>query len=169
MTTETETIEKKVPQHSIILKSLKEFGGAISSQDLADLTDIKKTCVHACVSRLIKSGQPIVKEGDRRNVLYHYSKDASTIIIKNEHGGVQGGTVIKKTVPKSKAKSQPDDGLDEYVERCFHLIHARDCTSTQTISEFFNITLEEANVVMNRLIRKYPKKIGIESRCYLRK
>jgi len=126
-----------------LLHTMLNYKKPISAKDLANLLNWPKPQkVQSMISYLKRKGHTfnIIKHPDKPlTVLYQYIN-----------------TPLPKQTPKTSSRPQP------LCEKCFHLIQAApNSLSSYQVADFFNITNEEARVLLNKVAIQHPKEIQL--------
>ena len=153
---------------SKLLKTMKEYGDPITAVDLALLLQLEKQHLYTVIYQLKKKGFELdkikdVKDG--RQVVLYQLQDAS--LHKSPKFPDQPTPINQKSAvsvePKSFVESKsfpctkpricfPSASL---ISRCYHLIHAKISISSTQIADFFNLSDEQAVVLVKRTCKEH--------------
>lgn len=133
----------QIPAEQILTK-IKEYG-PVSAVELAVFFKCRKANIQSAVMRLRKKGYRI--KTTRVNGLANYEMEEIPMDIPKE--------TKKLEEPKPSRVFHKSSAVDIYVDRCYYLIKALEYCPNTSIMENFNLSGEEARVLINKVAIKY--------------
>lgn len=132
-------------KQQLVLNTLMEYNGKINSTELSILLNWKMRNTLYMLNTLIKKGGI---QRERKGIRFLYSLiDPLTAKIK-----------IDTNISKKSSVSITEANLQE---RCYHYVLAGRSVSSIRVSDFFDISREQAMRLLKGLEKKYPDKIKV--------
>lgn len=130
-----------------ILEQIKIFG-PISCVELERYFEVKKSVIQSHIFRLRKKGNKIKSIYIGKKHHYEFVKTIDT-------PAQQRSIVDNSEKTKEEKKPKQIKGIDCFVDRCYYLIKALEHCSNNAIMDNFNLSCEEARVLINKVATKY--------------
>lgn len=160
MTNYPETIEVGKVKSEQILEKIKIFG-PISCIELEKYFEVKKNIVQSCVFRLRRKGNTI--RSFYVGKVHHYD-----FVEPEKPTEPQKLLTEKSEVIKEEKKPEKVRGTDCFVDRCYYLIKALEHCSNSSIMDNFNLSNEEARVLINKVATKY-RDVSVSFSAHIKK